>query len=73
MSGKTKLSELKPAQRNALLAAAAAELALKLWAIRDLRKRDASQLRGPKALWKPLMFVNFFGPLAYLAFGRRAS
>ncbi|WNG85315.1 hypothetical protein C6A87_015205 [Mycobacterium sp. ITM-2016-00317] len=36
----------------------------------DLTRRPASQIRGPKALWRALSVVRPVGPLAYFAFGR---
>jgi len=41
-----------------------------LW---DLRKRSASQIRGSKWMWTPIVFINFIGPIAYFAFGRTGS
>jgi hypothetical protein len=64
-------SELSGPARAGVLLAAAVELCLKLIAARDLAKRPADQIRGDKRIWAPLLLVNFFGPIAYLAFGRR--
>lgn len=58
-------------KRNSLIAAALAELTLKLAAAVDLHRRPAEQVRGPKRLWALLLLVNLFGPLAYFGFGRR--
>jgi hypothetical protein len=33
--------------------------------------RPSDQLRGSKATWTAESFVNFVGPLAYFAFGRK--
>ena len=40
---------------------------------RDLAKRPAALVRGPKPLWGAVNMVNFVGPLAYLTFGRRST
>jgi Phospholipase_D-nuclease N-terminal len=48
--------------RQTLLAAAA---------LLDLRRRPSEQVRGSKRLWAVATLVNFVGPLAYFAFGRR--
>lgn len=71
MSGNKKWSDLSSGQRKALLAGMAVELVLTTWAARDLLRRPAASVRGPKALWGASFAVQPFGPLAYLAFGRR--
>jgi hypothetical protein len=37
----------------------------------DLIHRPRGEVRGPKLLWWPALTVQPFGPLAYLALGRR--
>ena len=45
------------------------ELALKAVALRDLVRREG--VKGPKWAWALIIvFVNFFGSIVYLAFGR---
>ena len=51
----------------------AAELVLTAVAARDLATRDAAQVRGPKALWAPVLAVQPLGPIAYLLLGRRGT
>lgn len=63
---------LSTAKRAAFLAGASVELALTTVALADLAKRPADQVRGPKALWGLGSFVQPVGPVAYLAYGRRA-
>jgi hypothetical protein len=70
-SKKKRWSDLSPAQQRATVAAGIVELGLKVAALADLRRRPADEIRGPKPLWVALMFVNFFGPVAYFAFGRK--
>jgi phospholipase D-like protein len=60
-----------PRQRAAILTLAATELALKVAAARDIARRPAAQVRGPKVLWRMALLVNTFGPLGYFAWGRR--
>jgi hypothetical protein len=43
-------------------------LAMALW---DLAHRNADELRGSKRMWAGLVFINWFGPLAYFAIGRK--
>ena len=42
-------------------------------ALLDLRGRPAAELTAPKPVWMAACFVNFVGPLAYFAFGRRRA
>ena len=49
----------------------AAQLALLAAAQRDISRRPAEQIRGPKALWRLATLVNFIGPGSYFAFGRK--
>jgi hypothetical protein len=43
-------------------------LATALW---DLRQRPVEQINGSKWLWTPIVFINFFGPIAYFTLGRK--
>ena len=63
-------SDLSPVQRFLTLVAGAIQVGLLVAALADLRRRPAEQVRGSKAMWAALSFVNFFGPLAYFRFGR---
>jgi hypothetical protein len=63
-------SDLTPAQRKAVLAGGAVEAVVTAVALRDLARRPASEVRGPKWLWVLSFAVQPFGPLAYLAAGR---
>lgn len=69
-----KWSDLSKRSQRLIIVAAAAETILKAAALIDLRRRPASQIRGPKWVWAPVVtLVNAFGgaPIAYFAFGRR--
>jgi Phospholipase_D-nuclease N-terminal len=68
---KLRWSELEPWQRGAVVVGGAVELALTAIATRDLRRREASQVRGPKALWFAALAIQPFGPIGYLLLGRR--
>jgi hypothetical protein len=55
---------------------AAVDLGLRTWALVDLRRRPAQNVKGPKAAWAAgLVVVNSAGilPLAYFIFGRRRA
>ncbi|KYH46060.1 PLDc N-terminal domain-containing protein [Branchiibius sp. NY16-3462-2] len=68
---KKKWSELSTGQQAAVVAAGAAEVVLTAYVLTDLVRRPASGVRGPKALWAAGSLVQPFGPLTYLAAGRR--
>jgi hypothetical protein len=63
--------DLTPTRRAEISAAAAVQLALLVAALRDLLRRPAAELTAPKPVWVAACFVNFVGPLAYFAAGRR--
>jgi hypothetical protein len=69
-------SQLSERQRRGLLVGAALEGVLKIMALRDLSKRPAASVRGPKWAWGALVIlVNAMGaaPIAYFLFGRRSE
>jgi hypothetical protein len=74
MAARRRWSDLQPRTRRLLLAAAAAEGALKAVALIDLKRRPASEIRGPKWAWAAaIAAANAAGavPLCYFAIGRR--
>ncbi len=64
-------SDLTPGQRIGTILLGAVQLLLFGAAELDIRRRPSWQVRGPKALWAGLAFVNFAGPIAYFLFGRK--
>ncbi len=44
---------------------AVVQLALAFLAFWDLTHRPATQVRGPKPAWIPVILINWIGPLAY--------
>ena len=71
MATDARWANLSGGQRRLLVAAATAEATLKIAALIDIQRRPASQIRGPKALWRSAMVVNLLGPLSYFIIGRR--
>jgi hypothetical protein len=67
-----KWSELSPAARTAIVVGGAVEVVLTAYCLRDLVRRPARSVRGPKPLWVATFVVQPFGPLLYLAAGRRS-
>ncbi|MDT0187169.1 PLDc N-terminal domain-containing protein [Microbacterium sp. ARD31] len=64
-------SDLTPTQRKVVVAAGIVEVAVTTWCLRDLKRRPASLVRGPKALWTPALSIQPVGPIAYLVWGRK--
>jgi hypothetical protein len=71
MAPKKQWSDLTRPQQVAICVAGAAELLMTAYALRDLARRPSPQVRGPKVAWVLSFAVQPFGPLAYLAVGRR--
>ena len=70
---RTPWRELTPRQRQAMMVRGALQLGLLSAALNDLRRRPASQIRGPKPLWLAISLANYLGagPIAYFLLGRR--
>jgi hypothetical protein len=74
MAARKQWSDLDERTRRLLVSAAVAEGFLKLAALVDLKRRPASQVRGPKWLWAAVVtVVSSAGvvPVSYFVFGRR--
>jgi hypothetical protein len=68
---KQRWSDLSSRQQRAIIAAGVVQNGLLVAALIDLRRRPAEQVNGNKRLWAAVSFVNFVGPIAYFAFGRK--
>lgn len=64
-------SDLTPTQKKLVVITGVLEVAATTWCLRDLARRPASLVRGPKFLWGPAMSVQPFGPIAYVVWGRK--
>jgi hypothetical protein len=74
MVARRQWSDLSEPTRRLLTITAIAEGILKLVALIDLKRRPASQVRGPKWLWATVLaVVSSAGvvPISYFVFGRR--
>ena len=70
MAQSKRWNDLSVVSRWRIVILGIAQLALQFVAVRDLMKRPASEVRGSKGAWAAGSFINFFGPIAYFAFGR---
>lgn len=73
MAKKTKKSwkEMSPAARAGFVAVGIIQVALMLAAQRDISRRPAAQINGPKAAWRAAALINFIGPMGYFILGRK--
>jgi hypothetical protein len=72
MAARRQWSDLSPRTRGLLITAAVAEGILKVAALIDIRRRPASQIRGPKWIWAAVVaVVGSAGvlPISYFALG----
>ena len=66
-------SGLSPAVRRAVWAVLAFEAVLIAAAERDIQRRPAHRIRGPKLLWRAVATQNVIGPAAYFGFARKGA
>jgi hypothetical protein len=74
MAARKQWRDLGEQNRRLLIAAAVAEGILKVAALIDLKRRPASQIRGPKWVWAAMVaVVSSAGvvPVSYFVVGRR--
>lgn len=72
-SRKTQWKDLSPGTKRVITGGGILQLFLLGLAHRDISRRPAEQIRGGKGVWRIATLVNFIGPLAYFAFGRRRA
>jgi hypothetical protein len=63
--------EMSPAARTGTILIGIAQVALMLAAQRDISRRPAELINGPKAAWRMGALINFVGPMGYFVFGRK--
>jgi hypothetical protein len=68
---KKRWSDLSRGRQVTTVLASMVQIALLAAALWDIRHRSADQVKGTKAVWTAVSFVNFAGPLAYFLFGRK--
>jgi len=69
-----KWSDLSKPTQRLIIVGAAVETSLKAAALVDMKRRPASEIRGKKWMWVPVLtIVNSAGlaPVAYFLWGRR--
>lgn len=66
-------SELSTSRKVGTVVAGLAQVTLTAVAYRDLARRPAEEVNGPKVAWGLAILVNWVGPITYLAKGRRTT
>ena len=65
--------EMSPSGRAGIIITAIVQMSLLVAAQRDISRRPAELVNGPKAAWRAASFINFIGPMGYFVFGRKRS
>ena len=65
--------EMSPSGKAGTIITAIVQVSLLVAAQRDISRRPAGLINGPKAVWRAASFVNFIGPMGYFVFGRKRS
>lgn len=73
MKTKRRWQDLNTTQQAAIIGLGAVQISLAVAAWTDLARRPAEQVTGNKAAWAAVIAVNFVGPIAYFAKGRRPA
>ena len=68
---KKRWSDFSPRAQTAIVLGGIAEVVVTSVAFRDLVRRPAALVRGPKPLWGAALFVQPIGSPLYLLAGRR--
>ena len=66
-------TEMSPGAKIGTLVTGLVQVSLLVAAQRDISRRPAELINGPKAAWRAASFVNFIGPMGYFIFGRKHS
>jgi hypothetical protein len=66
-------AEMTTQQRSMVVTGVIIQFALQFAALRDLRRRTADEVNGPRWAWAGATFINTIGPVAYFALGRRRA
>ena len=68
---RVRFGELSRRRRAGIAVLGTVQLGLLIAAERDIQRRPAVLIRGPKSRWRVICLINFLGPLSYFTFGRR--
>ncbi|AUZ33728.1 hypothetical protein C3B78_04120 [Arthrobacter sp. PGP41] len=71
MAKKKTWKEMTPSAKAGTIVVGIVQMSLLVAAQRDISKRPAAMINGPKAAWRAASFINFIGPMGYFIFGRK--
>jgi hypothetical protein len=66
-------NDLSGFQQAAIAFMAFVQIGLLAAALWDLAHRKPEEVRGPRAMWAALSFIDFIGPIAYFTVGRKGG
>jgi hypothetical protein len=66
-------ADLSAIQKIGVIVGATIQFGLLVAGLWDLAHRQPEEIRGDRRFWAGFMFVNWIGPLAYFAYGRKDS
>jgi hypothetical protein len=64
-------ADLSAMQRTGVIIGALIQFGLLAGGLWDLAHRSPDEVRGDRRFWAGFMFVNWIGPIAYFAYGRK--
>jgi hypothetical protein len=73
MAKKKTWKEMPPSAKIGTIVVGIAQMSLLAAAQRDISRRPAELINGPKAAWRAASFINFIGPMGYFIFGRKRT
>jgi hypothetical protein len=68
---KKRWGDLSPIQKVLIIIGATIQFGLLAGGLWDLAHRTPDEVRGDRRFWAGFMFVNWIGPIAYFAYGRK--
>jgi hypothetical protein len=73
MAQRKQWKDLTGPQRLSVFVMIGIQVSLLAGALADIRRRPPELIRGPKAMWGVVAFINYVGPISYFVFGRKAA
>jgi hypothetical protein len=68
---KKRWADLSAVQRTGVIVGATIQFGLLVAGLWDVAHRQDDEVRGDRRFWRGFMFVNWIGPIAYFAYGRK--
>jgi Phospholipase_D-nuclease N-terminal len=73
MTKRRNWADLSARSKRLIIVGATVQVGLLTAALTDISRRPEEMLRGPRAMWVALSFINFVGPITYFAAGRKRT